>query len=181
MTSKMTATPATPPTTPPTTWGVLGLTGLSKLSSELEDVPEVPIETGAVAVAVKVAAAPAAPGAVLPGVDCENESDVLVETAAASDGVIELTFAVSEERVLVISVVLEYDTLIVDTGELGLVLSEVAETSSFEEDSSDVEPPEGFRIGLAVGLAAGFGVRLAVGVKVISDGTGEEGGDESTD
>ena len=103
------------------------------------------------------------------------------ETAVASAGVIELAFAVPEERVLVTSVVLGYETLMVDTGEVGLVLSEVAETSSFEENSSDVEPPDELMIGLAVGLAAGFGVGLAVGVKVISDGTGEEGGDESTD
>lgn len=75
----------------------------------------------------------------------------------------------------------EYEVLAVDTGELALVLPEVAETPSFEEDSNDVEPPDEFGMELAGAVAGKFGVELEVGVKVISDGTGEGGGEESTD
>ena len=137
------------------------------------------MDTEAVAVAVKVAAAPAAPEApeaVLPTVDSGDKSDMPLELAVPPNRKLQLRFAVSEERVLVISVVLEYDT-----GEAGLVLPEAAETSSFEVDSSDVKSSDELIMRVAVGFVAEFVVGLVVGVKVISDGTGEGGGDESID
>ncbi len=163
----MTANPAMPPTTPPTTWGVLGATGpLEPLLGSEED-PEVSIETGAVPIGVKVAAAPAT---VLPGVDSGREPDVRVEKVVLSDEAIKLVLAARSERVAVSDVVLTYETFIVDAAVGGVaVLEELEDSEGLLEGKEDSGEEE----------ADGPG--FEVGVKETSVGTGDGGGDDSTD
>lgn len=78
---------------------------------------------------------------------------------------------VRSARVLVVSVVLEYETLIVNA---------VAEAAMISVDSEDseklLEAGEGSSSGDVEGIAAG--VKLRVGVKEVSVGAGEGGGEE---
>jgi hypothetical protein len=71
-----------PPTTPPTTWGVLGAAGPLELVLESELEPGVATETGAVPVALVVAAAPEI---LFWDGDCGEKLDIRVENVVLCD------------------------------------------------------------------------------------------------
>lgn len=126
---------------------------------------EVTTDTGAVPVALRVAAAPAAPGTVPPGGDSGVEPDVRVEKVVWSDRDIKPVLAVKLVTVPVATVLFEYETLMVDAAAVGVGVPKESEVSlDGEEDSADEE-----------------GVTIAVFVNEVSEGIGEDGGDESTD
>jgi hypothetical protein len=143
---------------------------LPESAPESDFEPEVSKEPGLVPVILWVAIAPTAPAPVLPAAE-SWKADVRVEKAVPSDEENKPELAVSIERVLVTSVVLENETLIVGVT-VGGVESEALGESLLLESTDDVE--------IAVGFAARLtGLDFAEDVKKEPDGSGEGGGDES--
>lgn len=120
-------------------------TGLPESVPESVAEPGVSKEPELLPVILCVATAPAAPAAVLPAADSCKGSDVLVEKAVPSDEGNKLALAVSVARMLVISVVLEYETLIVGVAVVN-VESETPGELLLPEDSGDVESAVGFAV-----------------------------------
>lgn len=135
-----------------------------------EDVSEVAIETGAVPVALVVAAAP---GRLLPEVACGRELDARVEKVVLSDDEIKLVLtAPSGTELLVVDVILKYEASIDDA-----VAVVVTGTGMSEGEPREGEEDSGDRVAFEVAT----GVAVGVGVKEVSEGAGEDGGDESID
>lgn len=95
-----------------------------------------------------------------------------IDAVVVGDEEIKLVLPPKLERVLVVSVVLTYGMLIVDAvAEDVMMLEDSKELFEVGEGSNDVDVVEGMAVG----------VKLGVGVKEVSDGAGEGGGEERTD